>query len=267
MKGASHDQADPRPAGRRPCPVPRGDPLLMQTFDGIEIVAEASNGREALDLCKTHHPDVALMDIMMPELNGLDATARLAAILPQTRTIILSMNANEEYVLQALRCGAAGYLLKNISPAELEQAIRAVARGETFLSPAISKHVIAAYLERVGGDDISPFERLTPRQREVLQLVAEGNTTKEIARKLSLSVKTVEMHRTQLMAALDIHDIAGLVRYAIRAGLISTTTDAASRTDVSVLTRGRLSDTHLSRSQNVARVTPGFHRSRPPFSV
>ena len=175
---------------------------LMQTLDGIEIVAEASNGREALDLCKTHRPDVVLMDIMMPQLNGLDATARLAAISPQTRTIILSMNANEEYVLQALRCGAAGYLLKNISPSELEQAIRAVARGETYLSPAISKHVIAAYLERVGGEPIGPFERLTPRQREVLQLVAEGNTTKEIARKLDLSVKTVEMHRSQLMAAL-----------------------------------------------------------------
>src|SRR5437016_6148794 len=111
---------------------------LMKTLDGIEIVAEASNGRQALDLCKTHQPDVVLMDIIMPQLNGLDATARLAAISPQTRTIILSMNANEEYVLQALRCGAAGYLPKTISPSELEQAIRAVARGETYLSPAIS---------------------------------------------------------------------------------------------------------------------------------
>jgi len=194
---------------------------LMQAFDGIEIVAEASNGREAVSLCKAHRPDVVLMDIVMPQLNGLDATARLAAISPETRTIILSMNANEEYVLQALRCGAVGYLLKNISPSELEQAIRAVARGETYLSPAISKHVIAAYLERVGDEATGLFERLTPRQREVLQLVAEGNTTKEIARKLSLSVKTVETHRSQLMAALDIHDIAGLVRYAIRMGLIS----------------------------------------------
>jgi DNA-binding NarL/FixJ family response regulator len=137
------------------------------------------------------------------------------------RTIILSMNANEEYVLQALRCGAAGYLVKNISPSELEQAIRAVARGETYLSSAISKHVIAAYVQRVGGEAIGAFDRLTSRQREVLQLVAEGNTTKEIGRKLKLSVKTVEMHRSQLMAALDIHDIAGLVRYAIRMGLIN----------------------------------------------
>ena len=193
---------------------------LMQTIDGVEIVAEASNGREALDLCKSHRADVVLMDIMMPQLNGLDATARLAAISPQTRTIILSMNANEEYVLQAFRCGAAGYLLKNISPSELEQAIRAVARGDTYLGAAISKHVVTAYLQRVGGESVSQFDRLTPRQREVLQLVAEGYTTKEIARKLNLSVKTVEMHRSQLMAALDIHDIAGLVRYAIRMGLI-----------------------------------------------
>jgi DNA-binding NarL/FixJ family response regulator len=193
---------------------------LLDNLDGIEVVAEAGNGREALRLCQAHHPDVALMDIMMPELNGLDATARLAAISPGTRTIILSMNAHEEYVLQALRAGAVGYLLKNISPRELEQAIRTVVRGETYLSPAISKHLIAAYLQRVGGE-ISSLERLTPRQREVLQLIAEGNTTKAIARKLDLGTKTVETHRAQLMEALDIHDIAGLVRYAIRMGVIT----------------------------------------------
>jgi len=194
---------------------------LMHNFAGIEIVAEASNGREALDLCKKRRVDVALVDIIMPQLNGLDAIARLAAVSPQTRSIILSMNASEEYVLQALRCGAVGYLLKNISPSELEQAIRAVARGEMYLSPAISKQVIAAYLQRVGGEVMSPFERITPRQREVLQLIAEGNTTKAIAQKLDIAAKTVEMHRSQLMTALDIHDIAGLVRYAIRMGLIN----------------------------------------------
>jgi DNA-binding NarL/FixJ family response regulator len=193
---------------------------LLQSLEDVEIVAEASNGREAVDLCTTHRADVVLMDIMMPQLNGLDATARLAAISPRTRTIILSMNANEEYILQALRSGAVGYLIKNTSPWELEQAIRAVARGETYLSPAISQHMIAIYLERVAGEIVGPFDRLTLRQREVLQLVSEGNTTKEIARKLSLSVKTVEMHRTQLMTALDIHDVTGLVRYAIRIGLI-----------------------------------------------
>ncbi len=193
---------------------------LVQSFDGIEIVAEASDGREALDLCKTLRPDVVLMDIAMPQLNGMDATARLAAISPGTRTIILSMNATEEYILQSLRCGAAGYLLKNISSSELEQAIRAVSGGEMYLSPAISKHVIAAYLERVGGQPIGLFDSLTPRQRDVLQLVAEGHSTKEIARKLNLSPKTIETHRSQLMRMLDIHDIASLVRYAIRMRLI-----------------------------------------------
>ena len=194
---------------------------LVQSFDGMEIVAEASDGREALAFCKMHRPDIALMDIIMPQLNGLDATARLATISPRTRTIILSMNSTEEYVLQALRCGAAGYLLKNIGPSELEQAVRTVATGGTYLCPSISKHVIAAYLECVGGEPIGLFERLTPRQREVLQLVAEANTTKEIAQKLNLSPKTVEMHRTLLMAALHVHDIASLVRCAIRMGLIS----------------------------------------------
>jgi DNA-binding NarL/FixJ family response regulator len=193
---------------------------LLEGLAGIEVVAEAGNGRDALRLCRAHHPDVALMDILMPELNGLDATARLAAISPSTRTIILSMNAHEDYVLQALRAGAVGYLLKNISPAELEQAIRTVVRGETYLSPAISKHLIAAYLQSVGGE-ISSLERLTPRQREVLQLIAEGHTTKAIARKLDIGTKTVEAHRAQLMEALEIHDIAGLVRYAIRMGVIT----------------------------------------------
>ncbi len=191
---------------------------LVQSFEGIEVVAEASDGREALSLCKVHRPDTVLMDILMPELNGLDTTARLASVCPESRVIILSMSSHKEYVLQALRCGAAGYLLKNISPSELEQAIRSVARGDTYLSPSISNHVIAA--SQQSGDTISVFDRLTPRQREVLQLVAEGCTSKEIARRLNVSVKTVEMHRSQLMAALDIHDIAGLVRFAIRMGLI-----------------------------------------------
>lgn len=200
--------------------VRAGIRALLQGLDGIEVVAEASNGRQALALVEQLHPDVILMDIMMPELNGLDATAQVVARFPEVRVVVLSMNASEEYVLQALRAGAAGYLLKNISPAELERAVRAVARGESYLSPAISQHVIAAYLQRTGGGT-SPLERLTPRQREILQLVAEGNTSKEIARKLALSVKTVETHRTQLMEALDIHDIAGLVRYAIRMGVVT----------------------------------------------
>jgi DNA-binding NarL/FixJ family response regulator len=203
------------------CLFRAGIRCLMQTLDGIDVVAEASNGREAIDLCKTHRIDVVLMDVIMPQLNGLDAAALLATISPHTRTVILSTNADEQRVLQALRCGAAGYLPKNATPSELEQAIRGVFRGEKYLHSAISKHIVAAYMEEVSGETIGPFERLTPRQREVLQLVAEGGSTKEIAQKLDLSVKTVDMHRAQLMRALDIRNIPGLVRYAVRRGLIT----------------------------------------------
>ena len=193
---------------------------LLAKLADVEVIGEAGTGREALSLIQSCLPDVVLMDILMPELNGLDAAARVAAQFPSVRVIMLSMNAAEEYVLQAAPRGAVGYLLKNVSPGEVEMAIRAVGRGEIYLTSAVSKHVVDAYVERVGGQGRSS-ERLTPRQREVLQLVAEGNSTKQIARKLDLSVKTVEMHRTQLMSALDIHDIPGLVRYAIRIGLIS----------------------------------------------
>ncbi len=199
--------------------VRAGIRALLQGVAGVEVVAEANDGREALRQIEAHRPDVVLLDILMPELNGLDGAARVAAKWPQVRVLILSMNTSEEHVLEALRAGAAGYLLKNSNPVELELAIRAVVRGETYLTSAVSKKVIEGYVGRVGGASTA-FDRLTPRQREVLQLVAEGNTTKEIARKLDLSVKTVEMHRTELMKALDIHDIAGLARYAIRMGLI-----------------------------------------------
>jgi DNA-binding NarL/FixJ family response regulator len=195
---------------------------LVRSFEAIEVIAEASSGREALDLCKTHRIDVVLMDVIMPQLNGLDATARLRTISPHTRSIILSAYADEERVLQAMRCGASGYLPKSIPPLELERAIRTVSRGERYLSPAISKHVIAACMQIVSSEAIDPLDRLTPRQREVLQLIAEGCTTKEIARKLSLRPKTVDMYRGQLMATLNIHEIAGLVRYAIRKGITSS---------------------------------------------
>jgi DNA-binding NarL/FixJ family response regulator len=140
---------------------------------------------------------------------------------------MLSMHANEEYVLQSLKAGASGYMLKDATPNELELAIRSVAKGGTYLTPAVSKHVIDGYMKRtkINREEIktkeSVFERITPRQREILQLIAEGNSTKQIAQKLNLSVKTVESHRKQLMERLDIHDVAGLVRYAIRMGLVS----------------------------------------------
>lgn len=196
---------------------------LLEKEPEIEVVGEAGTGRAALTFIETHPLDVVLMDILMPELNGLDAAARVAAKSPSVRVIMLSMNSAEEYVLQSLRSGAAGYLIKNATPVELVLAIKAVARGETFLCSAVSRHVMDAYLQRVGGQK-SSLERLTQRQREVLQLVTEGHSTKAIARMLDLSIKTVEMHRSQLMTTLDIHDIPGLVRYAIRVGLINPDT-------------------------------------------
>jgi DNA-binding NarL/FixJ family response regulator len=192
---------------------------LLQKVSDVEVVAEAGDGREALRLIEEHRPDVVVMDIMMPELNGLEATARVAGRFPGIRVLILSMNAAQEFVLTSLQAGAAGYLLKNSSPAELEQAIRAVAGGEIYLSPAIAKHVVEACLQKNG--PTSTLAKLAPRQREVLQLIAEGHTTKSIAKKLGISVKTAESYRAELMEKLDIHDIAGLTRYAIRLGVIN----------------------------------------------
>jgi DNA-binding NarL/FixJ family response regulator len=194
---------------------------LLQRLEGIEVVAEADDGREALRLVEAHRPDVVLLDVLMPNLNGLDAAARIVAAFPRTRVVMLSMNADEDSVLCTLRSGAVGYLVKTADPAELELAIRAVARGEKFLSSAISKHVVAACLRRTDREQTS-LERLTPRQREVLQLVAEGHTTKEIAKKLGISPKTAESYRSEVMKTLDIHDTASLTRYAIRKGLVSS---------------------------------------------
>ena len=193
---------------------------LLRSIAGIEVVAEADDGREALHLVGTQQPDVVLMDVAMPEMNGLEATARVSKEFPSVRVIILSMHANEEYVLQALRAGAAGYVLKDSGVSELELALKSVSRGETYLSPAVSKHVVADYVRRVGGESNS-LEQLTPRQREILQLLAEGRSMKEIAQLLFISIKTVETHRAQLMERLDIHDVPGLVRYAIRIGLVT----------------------------------------------
>jgi DNA-binding NarL/FixJ family response regulator len=192
---------------------------LLEKMPGVEVVGEAADGREALNLVKTLQPNVVLMDIAMAGLNGLEATSRIAREFPNVRVIILSMHANEEYVLQTLRAGAAGYLLKDAATAELELAINAVARNDTYLSPAISKRVIEDYLGRTSGQK-SPREQLTPRQREILQLIAEGKSTKEMAFVLNLSVKTVETHRAQLMDRLDVHDVPGLVRHAMRMGLV-----------------------------------------------
>lgn len=192
---------------------------LVEDLDGVEVVGEAENGREALQLVETLKPQVVLMDIAMPEMNGLEATTRIAREFPNVRVLILSMHANEEYVYQALRAGASGYLLKDSGTEELDLALRAIARGETYLCPAVSKYVVSDYV-RCLGEGPPPLDQITPRQREILQLIAEGKSTKDIADMLYISTKTVETHRSQLMDRLDIHDIAGLVRYAIRTGLV-----------------------------------------------
>jgi DNA-binding NarL/FixJ family response regulator len=192
---------------------------LLDAMEGFNVVAEASDGREALALARAHQPDIVVMDIAMKDLNGLETTVQIKRDFPGTRVIILSMHGTGDYVQQAIRAGASGYLMKDAATAELGIALQAVMRGEVYLSPAASKQVVESYMLRPGAD--KQAEQLTPRQREVLQMIAEGLSTKEIAYRMGVSVKTVETHRTQLMERLDIRDVAGLVRYAIRIGLVS----------------------------------------------
>ncbi|HEY5931803.1 MAG TPA: response regulator transcription factor [Nitrospira sp.] len=199
--------------------VRAGMKALMQKIEGTEVVADMGDGLEAVKYVRTAAPDLVLMDIAMPGLNGLDATARIVKESPTTRVILLSMHANEEYLRQALHVGASGYLLKGAELAELELALKTVAGGERYLTPAVAKYAVEAFREKSEGP-VGPLAKLSMRQREILQLVAEGQTTKDIAHRLNLSVKTVETHRSQLMERLDIHDVPGLVRFAMRVGLI-----------------------------------------------
>lgn len=194
---------------------------LLESMPEIDVVGEASEGLAVLALAEKWQPHIVLMDIAMPGLNGLDATARLRTALPEIQVLILSMHQNEAYVQQALRHGAAGYLLKDAAPTELDAALKAVLRGEIYLSAAVSKGVMSDYVQRLRSDE-SAADLLTPRQREVLKMLAQGQSSKEIARLLDLSLKTVDTHRSQLMKQLGIHEVTGLVRYAIRMGLISS---------------------------------------------
>ena len=203
--------------------VRAGIRAMLEGLGGIEIVGQASNGREALTLVEQHQPDVLLMDISMPEMNGLEATTRVVKEFPNVRVIIISMHTAEEYVWQALKAGASGYLLKDVEPSELDVAIKTVLSGTTYLTPSVSKEVVETYMQRLGSE-ANVADVLTPRQREILQMIAEGKALKEIARLLHLSVKTVETHRTMLMSRLEIHDTAGLVRYAMRRGMVPPAT-------------------------------------------
>jgi DNA-binding NarL/FixJ family response regulator len=192
---------------------------LLQSLDNVTVVGEAGDGQAALELIGRVNPDVVLMDITMPAMNGLEALTRIAAEHPAVKVIVLSMHTNEAYISKALRSGAVGYMLKDAATVELELALQAVSRGDTYLSPAVSKQLVADHVRQKAQADAP--EPLTPRQREILLAIAEGGTTQQIARQLNISVKTVEAHRAQLMDRLGIHDVAGLVRYAIKIGMIS----------------------------------------------
>lgn len=189
---------------------------LLAKLPGVEAVWEAADGRQALHAVKDHHPDIVIMDIDMPGLNGLDATERIREAGPGTKVLILSMHTKEEFVAQALKAGASGYLLKGAATEELAKALNVVAAGQFYLSPAISRQLVDIMLH----GKPSGLDLLSSRQREILQLVAEGHTTRAIADLLHVSTKTVDAHRAEIMKRLDIHDVARLVRFAIREGLV-----------------------------------------------
>ncbi|MFN2515258.1 MAG: response regulator [Pyrinomonadaceae bacterium] len=192
---------------------------LVKTLPDVAIVGQASDGHEALRLIETHQPDIVLMDTTMPIMNGLEATVLVKKRFPRVKVIILSEYSSEEFVFRALRSGAEGFVLKDDSVDDLYAAIESVAQGREHLSPRVTKKVIVGYLEgQDAGDEL--IELLTPRQREVLQLIAEGNSTKEIAVMLHISVNTVKTHRLKLMEKLGVHEITGIVRYAVSMGLI-----------------------------------------------
>lgn len=199
--------------------VRAGMKALLTTLPDVQTVAEVSNGQEALRAIEEQQPDVALMNISMPGLNGLEAALRAGGARRRTRILMFSQHNDEEYVRRALQVGASGYLVKDADRSELELAIRAVARGETWLSPSVSSALVGALAE--GNLRRGPLDLLTSRQREILQLIGEGKSTKEIAEALALSVKTVETHRAQLMQRLGLKGIPALVRQAIKMGLVA----------------------------------------------
>jgi two-component system response regulator NreC len=196
--------------------VRQGFKMILGAEPDMEIVGEAGNGREAVEQAEQLRPDIVVMDVAMPELNGIEATRRLAASMPHTRVIALSMHKDSVYVREILRAGARGYLLKDSGAGDLVSAIRAVASGESYLSPAVSNAVLDDYRKHV----TNPIDLLTSREREVLQMLAEGKTNKEIAVVLNLSVYTVDAHRGRIMEKLNVHSINELVRFAVRNGLI-----------------------------------------------
>lgn len=202
--------------------VRKGLRSLLEDEADIEVIGEAENGREAVRKVGQLRPDVVVMDISMPRLNGLEATRQIKKLFPEVKVLILTMHANEEYIFQILRAGASGYVVKQAVVTELVSAIQTVYRGDSFLSPSISSKVIEEYIRQAEAMAKNSYDKLTNREREVLQLIAEGHSTPEIAELLHISEKTVRAHRAHLMDKLDIHSTAGLTRYAIRKGVITS---------------------------------------------
>lgn len=196
--------------------VRQGFRMILAAESDMEIVGEAADGREAVEMAERLQPDVVVMDVAMPGLNGIEATRRLSESMPRTRILALSMHKDSVYVREILRAGARGYLLKDAFDSDLLGAVRAVARGEGYLSPAVSDAVLSDYRKHVS----DPLDLLSPREREVLQMLAEGKTNKEIASLLKLSVYTVEAHRGRIMEKLNLHSIGELVRFAVRSGMV-----------------------------------------------
>src|ERR1700693_3445571 len=196
--------------------VRKGFRLILAAQPNMEIVAEAGNGREAVELAEQLHPDAVVMDVAMPELNGVEATRRLVAAAPRARFLALSMHKDSVYVREILRAGARGYLLKDSIDTDLISAVRAVAKGDGYISPGVSDAVLSDYRRHV----TDPLDLLTSREREVLQMIAESKTNKEIAVSLNLSVYTVEAHRGKIMEKLNLHSTGELVRFAVRHGLV-----------------------------------------------
>lgn len=200
----------------------KGLRLLLESQPGFSVVAEASDGRQALTQAEATQPDVAVIDIAMPNLSGIEAAQRMVAVLPHLAIVILSMHSDEGYVLRALKVGAKGYLLKDSAEGDLIEAIKAVHQGKTFFSPEISKMLVEDYIREIrtrGADD--SYDLLTSREREILQLLAERKSNKEIAQSLNLSLYTVETHRRNLQEKLNLHSLAELILYAVRKGVIS----------------------------------------------
>ena len=196
--------------------------LLLERQPDFQVVGEAADGRETVEICDAQKPDVLVLDIAMPNLNGIEAARQVAAKLPQTAIVILSMHADESYVLRALKAGARGYLLKDSAEADLINAIRSVKEGKAFLSPAISKMLVDDYVRRLEQRGVEDsYELLTTREREVLQLLAEGKSNKEVANMLNLSLYTVETHRGNILQKLNLHSVPELILYAVRKGVIS----------------------------------------------